>query len=357
MLLVVGMHRSGTSLLTQLLHHLGADLGDALLPAEAGVNDRGFWEHQEVVAIDEALLEALDHPWYDFRPLPPNWLQAPEVSALLPRAEALLQTGLGRGPLAAIKDPRLCLLLPFWEQAACAAGWTPKVILAGRHPDEVAASLMRRDPMGAATALLLWLRYGREAESASRHLPRAVVDYGALLEDAPAILARLGRTLALTWSKSPDEAAAEAVAPELRHQRGLLEEGPAALLDLARWAHEALGAERWDDLADCWARFDTLFAPLPWAEAALAEESRRSFDLSGELHRLGREHGHALETLRRRDAQLDRRTREWEALGKDLEHCRSVVTERDEQLRLLNAEHQRIIQHPMVRLARKLFRF
>ena len=71
-LLVLGMHRSGTSALTRLLNLHGAVLGDDLLPAGHD-NPSGFWELREAVAIHERLLAGLGMAWDDPRALPPDW--------------------------------------------------------------------------------------------------------------------------------------------------------------------------------------------------------------------------------------------------------------------------------------------
>ena len=57
--IVLGMHRSGTSLLAEVLSRLGLDLGplEDLLPADAG-NARGYWEPKRLVAIDDRILSA-----------------------------------------------------------------------------------------------------------------------------------------------------------------------------------------------------------------------------------------------------------------------------------------------------------
>ena len=68
-LLVLGMHRSGTSALTRLLNLHGAVLGDDLLPAGHD-NPSGFWELREAVAIHVRLLAGLGMAWDDPRALP-----------------------------------------------------------------------------------------------------------------------------------------------------------------------------------------------------------------------------------------------------------------------------------------------
>ena len=68
-LLILGMHRSGTSAVTGALALRGVYLGQDLMPPGPD-NPRGFWEHAGVVAIHERLLEALDRRWDDLRAMP-----------------------------------------------------------------------------------------------------------------------------------------------------------------------------------------------------------------------------------------------------------------------------------------------
>jgi len=367
LLLVAGMHRSGTSVLTHVLHLLGVTLGKELLPADAEINARGFWEHRELVELDEAALKALDHPWYDFRPLPDRWWHRQVILDLQARAVEFLNRTFTNGGIAAVKDPRLCLLLPFWERAARKAGWSPKVIMATRSPQEVAASLCRRDPMDTTTATLLWLRYTRDAEYHSRNLLRVTVDYESLLTDWPEVISRLGRSLELEWPVAEEDARPaieETIDPSLKHQRGNREGEPLPPVSLAREIHQALveGAKDTDRLDGYWEAFDSLLDQCDYISDSLAENSRQRFALNNRYQELGEEHARALETIQTRDRQLQDRTREWEEMGGELEYCRSVVEERDGQLQRLNKEHEELVERyhrlatqPLVRAIRKLF--
>ncbi len=66
------MHRSGTSALARVINLLGADLGKNLVPADED-NQKGYWEHEEILHIHERLLKELGYVWDDIRPLPDNW--------------------------------------------------------------------------------------------------------------------------------------------------------------------------------------------------------------------------------------------------------------------------------------------
>src|SRR3546814_15012580 len=68
-ILILGMHRSGTSALTRVLNLLGVALGERLMPAGKG-NESGHWESLAVYEAHEQLLTALGRRWDDFREMP-----------------------------------------------------------------------------------------------------------------------------------------------------------------------------------------------------------------------------------------------------------------------------------------------
>src|SRR5690242_20012263 len=87
--LVLGMHRSGTSALTRMLNLLGCALPDELLGANYS-NPEGHWESQRAIAINDALLIALGRSWDDIRELPADWLRRPETEAARQQIRAFL---------------------------------------------------------------------------------------------------------------------------------------------------------------------------------------------------------------------------------------------------------------------------
>ena len=117
LVLIVGMHRSGTSLLGSLLPACGISLPGPLIPGNTH-NPEGYFEHAEITTLQEQLLIDLDRWWPSPRgmqSLPQNWLhsergqQAAHDLIKLLKAEVKQQ----QGPWA-IKDPRSSLLLPLW---------------------------------------------------------------------------------------------------------------------------------------------------------------------------------------------------------------------------------------------------
>ena len=219
MLLILGMHRSGTSLLAGSCRLLGADLGDRMM--EAGQdNVMGFWEHDEIVHIHDQILGRLGFAWDDVRALPDKWWTYQMIQPQRAALKAVLQRDFGSTPLGCVKDPRLCRLLPLWQEILKELDWQPFYLLASREPGEITASLKSRNGFSAEKSALLTLRYTLDAEAASRGGSRATVDYGALLKDWRAVLRPAWEKLGLAWPSDTarlDAGMERFVHKELRH--------------------------------------------------------------------------------------------------------------------------------------------
>lgn len=219
-LIVLGMHRSGTSALTGCLRLLGVELGSNLIPAHSEHNAKGHWEHREVVTLNERLLASMERTWHDERLLPNGWSKTPVAEAIVGEIKTLLQREFAHTPLWGLKDPRLCRLLPLWLEAIAENGAEPFFVLALRHPVEVARSLARRDGISQERAYLLWLEYMLEAEQSSRGYSRIVVSYEALLADWRITLSPLFLRLGPKLSLGEPEISAQIdafLSPALRH--------------------------------------------------------------------------------------------------------------------------------------------
>ncbi|MGH8214746.1 MAG: sulfotransferase [Rhodanobacteraceae bacterium] len=200
-ILVVGMHRSGTSAATRVLNLLGVELGGSLLSPGPG-NRLGHWEHREVVAIHEELLRGLDMSWDDTRALPSAWMASAAADTARERIAALVTQEFAGSRLWAVKDPRLCRFLPLWIEVIVGSGVDLRVLFVVRHPAAVAGSLKARDGLDAAGTHLRWLEHFVEAELATRDLSRAIVLYDDLLSDWRSTMERLAARFGLRWPRS-----------------------------------------------------------------------------------------------------------------------------------------------------------
>jgi hypothetical protein len=241
---VLGMHRSGTSCAAGTLVRLGAAAPRHLMAPNAG-NTRGFWESQVVVDLNDAILAAGGSDWKDWRRFDPEGIESVEAETLRARAKASLSEEFGHVGLAVIKDPRMCRLMPFWAPVFEEANWSIRALLPIRSPLEVAWSLNCRDGLGPAYGCLLWLRHVLDAEADTRGMARAVLDWPDFLSDRRRALRRMSEQLGLIWPRRLERVLSEVdefVSPDLRHQRASesdLKTHP-AVSDLARQTFAAL---------------------------------------------------------------------------------------------------------------------
>ncbi len=205
--LVLGMHRSGTSALASAVHTLGCGLPDNLLPP-APDNPGGYFESKDLTRLNEEILRAAGTAWHDPSSIPEEFFVSTEAHAFRERAAAFVEKALAASPMIVLKDPRLCRLLPFWRDCLTNLEVSFGGVLIFRHPQEVARSLQVRvltdltQPGGLlsiARAHWLWFRYVLEAEKGSRGLPRAMLTYEMLLDDGPRQLAQISSRLGLEF--------------------------------------------------------------------------------------------------------------------------------------------------------------
>lgn len=220
-LLVLGMHRSGTSAITGMLSIAGADPGGSLLPAMQGVNPKGFWEHTKIVAIHERLLATLHSSWADERFMPVDWWHLPVIADYRKALAETLRREFSASPLWIVKDPRLCRLLPLWLDILAEIGAEPRFVLCLRHPYEVALSLEQRDGISLDRSCLLWLVHLLDSVRWTRGHPRIVVTYDHLLTDWRTCLRHIADGLSVPLQTGP--AVAEKIdsflEPALRHHQ------------------------------------------------------------------------------------------------------------------------------------------
>ena len=198
-LLVLGMHRAGTSALTRVLSLCGARLPRDLLPANEG-NPSGYWEPRGVVELNEAILEHFGTAWDD--PFAAFHIPAPGAipARFHEQARAVLEREYADAALFALKDPRCTLLAEFWVDVLSQAGIACCPVVIGRHYSEVADSLRRRDGTPPAHAVAAYVVYGIEALDFGDRHGAAFLTYDGLLADWKGVVAAIGAKFGLEWS-------------------------------------------------------------------------------------------------------------------------------------------------------------
>ncbi len=208
---IAGAHRSGTSMLTRLLHRCGLYLGaeSDLMPA-AEDNPDGFWEHLRFVRLNDEILNAVGAAW-DLPPREKERFAAPDLQPMRIKARLLLEEFAGH-PIWVWKDPRNSLTLPFWQSLLPEL----KTVIIVRNPLEVAYSMNKRNGTSYALGLRLWEIYNRRLFAETDPEKRLLTSYAAFFEDPANELRRITNFAGMESGADFDEAVA-LVAVNRRH--------------------------------------------------------------------------------------------------------------------------------------------
>lgn len=162
-LIVAGMHRSGTSLMTAVVGALGVDLGDRLLDGDIH-NAKGYFEDVDFLEFQRKVLQSRspvnDLGWPDWGWTESETINLSHLEEYVPEAQSLIEVRQNR-ELWGWKDPRTTLLLDFWAELLPNA----RYLLVYRFPWDVADSVLRvNHPTFVANpdyALRSWYFYNR----------------------------------------------------------------------------------------------------------------------------------------------------------------------------------------------------
>lgn len=350
---LLGMHRSGTSAITRGLTVLGVRLGNRLIEGIAGENDRGFWEDADINAFNEALLARIGSGWHGLAVVSDSVLTGDALETQREQARNLLAEKLDETAVFGFKDPRTAVLLPFWQAVFASLGLKDCYVIALRHPCNVSASLSARNGFPHEKSMLLWIKHMIGALQHTRGRRRVVVSYDALLEAPHKELDRISTALSLP---RPDESGSELdayvsgfLARDLRHNQYTVESETEdfGMPPFISTAYDWLGRLARDEVAfgnpafnRAWKQvigaYDEFVSFYPYmdrleTERAAADqtidrmkmaESRLRADLSGAVE--GRDNARA--SVERVSSELAAAKAQLEsALGE----CRSAVEQRD----------------------------
>jgi hypothetical protein len=274
-LMVLGMHRSGTSALTRVLGLCGAALPRHNMDA-ADSNALGFWEPQPIVDAHDSFLSAAGTGWEAIADYPPAMFASETAAACRRTLADLARREYGDAPLFILKDPRVSRLMKLWRPVLGELGVEPRIIIMVRNPLEIAGSMKHRDGWGQHRTLIVWLRYMLAAERDTRDLPRCFVGYGQLMNGWRAVVDTITERLGIAFPNRGEAVEQEIdgfVRPDLRHHR-----------------HQADALLQRDDIAACVKLAYRCFADATEAgavdQAALDEIARALDEAENALARM-----------------------------------------------------------------------
>jgi hypothetical protein len=219
---VMGVHRSGTSLTARALNVLGVRFGDKLVPGRRD-NPAGFWEHSEIVRQSKSIEDKLGvDPFKGGSVVPPQseWWDdeaiSPEREAL---TEILAQEAAAAESTFGFKDPRTLILLPLWRRIFEDARIAPRYVLALRQPADTIASMMRRGVSDSA-AETIWLAHLAEGLRVMDRPPEIAISYERWFESPEKQAQEIVEALGLPAANGAVGELGKTIRADLRHFSG-----------------------------------------------------------------------------------------------------------------------------------------
>lgn len=235
-LMVIGMHRSGTSATTGALQCLGVQLGRKLYAGHSSINPKGYFEHNDITDLDDEALLRIGSCWDDVLLKEEGWHTREELRPFAASIIHCIRRDFAEAPLWALKDPRVCRMLPWWLNILSAARVEPHFLFVIRSPGEVCYSLKWRDGFSEEKAFLLWILHYLEAERATRGHARAFMVFDRLLDDPVREFLRVEQQLGLRFPVSVESvgpALKQFLSKDLKHHTLDSWSTPSPVIDLA----------------------------------------------------------------------------------------------------------------------------
>lgn len=342
---VLGMHRSGTSMLANSLHLLGAEVARRVIPVNAAVNRDGFFEDEKIVMLNDRLLAKLDRSWCDYRPLPHTNLRDPEVLEWQNDVLEHLRNEYSSPGQYVIKDPRMARLWPFWKQLFNQTDIHLKLVHIVRQPEAVAVSLKQRNGMPLAYGLLLWSSYVVELlNSINEQAEATTLFYESIIANPQAHIRSMANLLGCEPNTTADHSAAAARIRVAGGPRPARDENALTLVEdlytFSSKVYKTLAAQSGGGALAVDGNqgkaisleYEKLLATHAQSFNTLRVLAKELMALNSKVVEIGDLHSLAQSVVHERDQQLETLNRRISELGVQLSHARSIVELRDEQL-------------------------
>jgi len=218
LILVLGMKRSGTSVLTKGLETMGVSLGNHFMPPNE-FNKTGYWEDRDFHELNfEMLKSCTSNRARRILPLGEAELDFLLSSPYVTRARELLLKKIPNNQPLALKVPTASLLIPFWKKMCEQLGIALNIIIALRNPISVAISVERSFQDIQEKSFWIWIASLLCSLKYSDGHRRIIVDYDALMKNPAHQMGRIAQVMDLYIDqKGLHEYTDHFIDPLLRH--------------------------------------------------------------------------------------------------------------------------------------------
>ena len=217
---VIGMHRSGTSMVARLLNLMGVYFGPEGISTGAGKeNPKGFWERKDVRALNNQILHAAGSEWDQVSDFSLDKISSQDLDTITEKLQRLVLELDAHRPWF-LKEPRFCLTFPLWKKYLA----HPICIHTHRSPIQIAQSLKSRNNFPLHFGVALWEKYTLESLKVTRDCPQLLISHAELIQQPLAVTAQLYQQLidlGCQGIRLPSEQEVLAfISPKLHRERG-----------------------------------------------------------------------------------------------------------------------------------------
>ncbi|MCK5855135.1 MAG: glycosyltransferase, partial [Sulfurovaceae bacterium] len=223
-IIILGMHRSGTSLVSGLVSLQGFHLGTSKMP-EHKDNPKGFFENMKIFRFNDKILKDHNSSW-DNNSFCYKDIKSENIKFYKQEVKKIIEEEFANAKNILIKDPRMSLLFPLWEDVLLEMGFNIKIILVFRNPIEVALSLQQRNSFALEKSIPIWFHYSLQAEKNSRKYKVFLIHYTDDFNYFEGFTTRLSNFLNVKPTKNIISSSNNLYTPKLRHHTINLEEIP-----------------------------------------------------------------------------------------------------------------------------------
>lgn len=176
--IVLGMHRSGTSLVTRMLNLSGFDIGpdNIIMKPDPVFNPKGYWERTDIVEINDRALYSIGCSWWKVSKLDINRVSQYERQLYGEKLKEIIASFPEDKPYV-IKDPRMILTYPLWKDILTDVYF----VVVHREPVEIAMSLHSRNKTPMFFGLILWEYYLLKYSLFLKNKQFTSINYGSLI--------------------------------------------------------------------------------------------------------------------------------------------------------------------------------
>lgn len=182
-ILVLGMHRSGTSAITGALNCLGFSIGKFIMGGIDENNEKGFFENIRLYRFNKNIFKEQALTWDTSNYIDFDQMKNSQSRTYRLELKKIIRREFKEDPSnLVIKDPRICLLLPLYLRALKELGIEVRILFQIREPSQIATSLKKRDNLDVDNSYRISINYLLQAELNSRGYKRYVVTYKELMQ-------------------------------------------------------------------------------------------------------------------------------------------------------------------------------